>query len=492
MPTPHPRGLASVWQARGMPRALPAALAVAALAAGCGDNLSVGADPDFLDRLNALPGVTAAEASTDTEGYTFYQLWFTQPVDHDAGGGPTFQQSVTLLHEDVADPMVVFTTGYWDYYRDTPTELARLLDANQVSIEHRFFGDSRPEPADWSKLTIAQMAADEHAIITALRSVYDGAFVTTGGSKGGMTAVYHRRFYPDDVDATVPYVAPQSFGAPDPRYAPFLDTVGPPACRQAVRDVATEMLANRRDALLAKATAEAEADGHAYTRIAIGPAVESAIVSLEWAYWQYYGVESCDGVPAVTASDDALWAFLDETSPPSDNDDTQIAAFEAYYYQAYAQLGYPDGGAAYLDAHLAYTDADYDGALPTAPPAYDGGAAMVDIDAWVQGEGSRLLFVYGEWDPWTGGKFALGQATDSLLLTQPQGTHGARITRLADADADAAMAKLEAWTGVGTASSVRTRSRELDEDLVFGPRVREPRIPPAMQRGLRARARMAP
>ena len=33
-----------------------------------------------------------------------------------------------------------------------------------------------------------------------------------------MTAIYHRRFYPDDVDGTVPYVAPISFGAPDLRY----------------------------------------------------------------------------------------------------------------------------------------------------------------------------------------------------------------------------------------------------------------------------------
>ena len=57
--------------------------------------------------------------------------------------------------------------------------------ANQISIEHRFFGESRPEPADWSKCMIEQMAADQHAIIAALRTVYDGACLTTGGSKGG-------------------------------------------------------------------------------------------------------------------------------------------------------------------------------------------------------------------------------------------------------------------------------------------------------------------
>jgi hypothetical protein len=471
---------------------------VAALVIGvwaCGDNYATDpgpdpgpdADADFLDRLNALPGVTAVVAPTQAQGYTFYRLRFTQPVDHDASDGPTFEQSVSLLHKDVHAPMIAFTTGYWDYYVDARVELTRLLGANQISIEHRYFGDSRPEPADWSKLTIAQMAADEHVIISELRTLYDGAFVTTGGSKGGMTAVYHRRFYPDDVDGTVPYVAPQSFGAPDARYATFLDTLGPADCRQAVRDAATEMLAHRRDALVARATSQATDQGLGYTRIAIGPAVESAVVSLEWAFWQYYGVTWCSEVPTATSNDDAMWQFLDQISPPSDNSDAQVAAFDAYYYQAYAQLGYPDGGAAYLDALLQYTDADYAGSLPTVTPTYDGGAAMHDIDQWVQGEGSRLLFVYGQWDPWTGGKFDLGQATDSLELIQAEGTHNSHLTALAAADEQAALDKIAAWTGV-TPTSAAQRARELDVE----PAPREPRIPPAMLRALHARAKLRP
>ena len=126
-----------------------------------------------------------------------------------------------------------------------------MLGANQISIEHRFFAPSRPEPADWSDDAIVQMAADEHAIVAALRSIYAGPVIATGASKGGMTAVFYRRFFPDDVVATVPYVAPISYGAPDPRYDHVFDAVGPAdgACRQAIRDAATDMLANRRDAL---------------------------------------------------------------------------------------------------------------------------------------------------------------------------------------------------------------------------------------------------
>jgi hypothetical protein len=465
-----------------------AVLGVLLVAAGCGDNSPAvtpdAAPTDLLGKLRALPGVTAEVRPTDKAGYTYYVLHFTQPVDHDATGGPTFQQEVSLLHRDEAAPMIVQTSGYWDYYLDSPVELTNLLAANQISIEHRYFAESRPVPTDWSKLTIAQMAADEHAIIAALHTIYSGKFLTTGGSKGGMTAVYHRRFYPDDVAGTVPYVAPLSFGAPDLRYAGFLDTLGTTGCRQQVRDVATEMLANRRAALLARAQDQAATDGRAYTRIAIGPAVESAIVSLEWTFWQYYGANVCGQVPATTATDDTMWSFLDNISPVSDNADDSVAQFDAYYYQAYVQLGYPDGGAAYLDSYLMYSDADYDGALPTAIPAYDGGTAMHDIDTWVQNEGDRLLFIYGEWDPWSGGEFELGQAADSLRLVQAHGTHGSRISRLADADRLAVYAKLEAWTGVPPIPPAQPRSRP-----ELGVERHEPRVPPAIVRALRARGR---
>ncbi|MFN0252705.1 MAG: S28 family serine protease [Kofleriaceae bacterium] len=458
-------------------------LVAAALAgwAGCGDNIEP-APPSVRDALAALPGVTVTEMDTETEGYTFFTLRFTQPVDHADPGGATFQQQVSLLHRDAMVPMIVQTSGYWDYYRDSPVELTRLLLANQISIEHRFFGDSRPAPADWTKCTIEQMAADQHAIITALRTVYGGAFVTTGGSKGGMTAIYHRRFYPDDVDGTVPYVAPISFGAPDPRYQPHLDAIGPAACRNQLRAVATELLANRRAMLELEATEEAQLGDLAYTRIPIPLAVESSVVNLEWAFWQYRGVNACDEVPMTTAGDGVMWNFLDDTSPVRDSADPSIAAFEAYYYQAYHQLGFPGSYTAYLDPYLQFSDEDYLTALPTELPAYDGGAAMNDIDDWVQTEGDGLAFVYGEWDPWTGGAFTLGAARDSMIAVELEGSHGARIGRLPGPSQAALLEKVRTWTGVTAFAARSQRERALPPQIREPRVIVEPRIPPAMRR----------
>ena len=452
-------------------------------ATGCGDNLGPPVlKPDqVLSLLRALPGVTAREESTEQAGFHYYVLHFTQWVDHDDPSLGTFQQEVSLLHRSELEsvPMIVQTSGYADYNLDEPVELTRLLGANQVAIEHRYFGESRPVPTDWTKLTIEQMAADEHEIITSLRSVYRGAFITTGGSKGGMTAVYHRRFYPDDVDGTVAYVAPLSFGAPDRRYPPFLETLGNAVCREAVRNVAIQLLSSHREAMCEHAEHQT---AHQYTRIAVGPAVESAIVNLEWTFWQYFGVDECGHVPPMIAGEDELFAFLDKISPVSDNDDEKIGYFEPYYYQAYAQLGYPDGGAQYLAPYLWFTDEAYAGELPVPEPEYDSNA-MRDIDDFVEHRGERLLFIYGQWDPWTRGQFLLGKAVDSDVLIQPQGTHAARIGTLELSDREVAYAKLKAWTGVTPMPLKARRASAVARSAADVPT----RLPPAMARALRAR-----
>ncbi|HEX7700173.1 MAG TPA: hypothetical protein VF403_05615, partial [Kofleriaceae bacterium] len=172
---------------------------------------------------------------------------------------------------------------------------------------------------------------------------------------------------------------------------------------------------------------------------------------------------------------------LDTVSPPSDNDDEQTGLFDAWYYQAFFQLGYPaDGTADYLMTYEMYTDADYANSFPTAQPTYGGGVAMQDIASFVAQQGNRFVFVYGQWDPWSGGAFDLGGATDSLELFQAQGTHNSHLSTLAATDDQAALAKLAAWTGVTPKVPMVATARIADRP------VREPHVPPAYHRALRA------
>ncbi|MFT3699526.1 MAG: S28 family serine protease [Kofleriaceae bacterium] len=464
-------------------------LVFAALIGACGDNAARAVDaqvlPDvssaFLAELQSLPNVHDVTEMPTASGFHYFVLHFTQPVDHDDPTGPTFLQEVSLLHKDTAAPMVVYTDGYWDYYVDNEVELTYLLAGNQISIEHRYFGTSRPENPDWSKLTIAQMAADEHVIVTSLKQLYTGPYVSSGGSKGGMTAIFFRRFYPEDVVATIPYVAPISFGAPDDRYPPYLRAVGDEACRDTVRALAVEMLQNRRAALEALTSAQATTKSYIYNRVALGPAVESAILGFEWSFWQYYGISNCAALPATTATDQALFDLLDQVSPPSSSDDEQIGNFDAYYYQAYFQLGYPaDDTDTYLKPYEMYTDADYVNSLPTAQPAYDGAVAMDDIQSWLKTEGTQFAFIYGQWDPWSAGAFDTEGARDTLRMFVSQGTHNSHISSLTDSDQTMVYQRLMAWTGVAV------KSAQIAPFVAREP-IHEPHVPAAIRRKLRHR-----
>jgi hypothetical protein len=482
-----------------------AALAVLALCA-CGgpapSSPDGGADatPDLLARLRALPGVTADELvpSSAPTGYRYFALGLDQPVDHDDPTGAHFTQHLTLIVKDPSAPLVLLNTGYWNFQLDAPFELTLLLHGNQLVMEHRYFAASRPAPADWTKLTIAQAAADQHHVVETFKPLFTGPWLTTGQSKGGMTSIYHRRFYPDDVAGTVAYVAPISFGAPDDRYDAWVeDTLGTQACRDAVKAVATELLKNRRAMLVQRATAEMNASNGAiaYTRVSLGPAVESAVTELYWSFGLYFGTDSCARVPAPTASDDALWAMLEGSpggggpwgtgvSPVYMSSDADLALFEAYEYQAAWQLGYPGTSAAYLAGLTVYGAADYAGAEPVGvtAPTYDGGAAMNDVAAWVKTGAAHVIWVYGGWDPWTGGRFDPGGAQDALELTVPDANHGALLTQLVAADRDAAFAKLAAWTGVTPDPSAVPQLRRL------GPIAPPVRVPPALLRLQRLRA----
>jgi PS-10 peptidase S37 len=435
-----------------MNRAVGFIAAALLVSSACGDN--VGPPPltrdQLLDKLRSLPGVTATDSGTvpgvGDEQLLYYVLHFAQPVDHDDPSKGYFEQQVSLLHrsELAPTPMIVNTSGYADTWGSWPVELTLLLDANQISIEHRFYGTSRPEPADWSFLTIKQMAKDEHDIITALQTIYGGAFVSTGVSKGGMTAVFHRSSYPDDVAGTVAYVAPISFDAPDPRYLKKLDEIGTNDCRNAVRAVASRLLV-RAPQMQALAQQQADQNRDTFTRVALGPAVEAAIAWVEWNFWQNRGITECGAVPPATASDADLYAFLSKTSAVTDYDDEQLAQFEAYYYQIHSQLGFPLSTAPYLSQDLTYGPSDYLGELPTAAPSYDR-HWMDDIDDTVEHNIDQLIFIYGDWDPWTGGAFPTGQYAQKFVVDQ--GTHRSKIADLEQDKRDAALAYVAQWTGV--------------------------------------------
>jgi len=409
---------------------------------------AVAADPvaAVRARLETIPGLRV-ESGQLLNGKPFFVLWFRQPVDQHQPDGDQFEQRITVWHKGFDRPTVLHTTGYAGMAGAFTAEPTRLVDGNQLDVEERYFGKSGPARKDWTKLDIWQAATDHHRIVQAFQALYDGRWVSTGVSKGGMTSVYHRRFYPGDVDATVAYVAPQDVVNEQDSYVDFLQHAGTDAhCNEALRTVQRNAL-YRRVTLLPMLVRQGLKYGQTFG--SADRAFEAAVLDLSFKFWQYRTQASCLLVPGRGATDQQLFTFIDQVVDWSSYSDSGIAPYLAYYYQATAQLNWPDvaTGTTWLKGLLHYREA---GAAPAAvpdsvEPKHDN-AAMEDIDHWVKTAAARMLFVYGENDPWSAEKFEPGPGMrDSHWYVVPAGNHDAAIAGLPTAARTEATKTLQGW-----------------------------------------------
>lgn len=413
---------------------------------------------DILERLRAIPGLTVREnpnGTTVPAGYRFFIMEYDQPADHSRPECQRFQQRLTLLHMSDTAPMVLYTGGYYVSTGTARRELTVMLGANQLSVEHRFFLPSRPEPADWSQLTLRQSADDFHRIVQAFKPLYGGRWISTGASKGGETVVFFRRFYPGDVDATVAYVAPLA-QRDDARFPAFQDAVGgdaQAACRERIHTFQRTVL-ERREEMLGLLRTYAQDKGLTYTQLGFEKALEHAVIETYFAFWQYRAPARCDVFPGSEATSAELLAVMDGQvglGTFADNGSSGLGYYAPYYYQAAVELGWPRPYEAFLGSLIHFPDTNIAPVYsPPGLPLVFRDQAMQDIQDWVSTQGERLMFIYGELDPWSAASYSLGSARDSYLYEVPGGNHGSNISRLPESQYSEAYWTVRRWAGVDT------------------------------------------
>ena len=412
----------------------------------------------LLDRLRAVPGLTVEERPAPAP-YRYFVMSYTQLVDHAQPERGTFQQRLTLLHRALDQPTILYTSGYAVSTTPSRSEPTRLVDGNQISVEQRFFSPSRPNSTDWEALDIWQAASDHHRIVSALRPVYEGRWLSTGASKGGMASIYHRRFYPDDVDGTVAYVAPNDVvNAEDSAYTDFFQRAGTAECRAALTALEREALGPRREELVARYVAAAAAGGWTFQTLqSPDRAFEMLVLDTAWGFWQYHTAAECPRIPSASASTDALYDFLDEIVSFRFYSDQGLDFYVPYYFQAGTQLGWPEPSFDRLKDLLRYKGLyQARSSVPAWLQMHFAPQRMRDIDNWVKQRASELLFVYGENDPWSAERFVLGPWTrDSYLYEVAGGNHRSNISQLPAGQRNEATATVQRWATLGEAPGPR-------------------------------------
>ena len=402
---------------------------------------------DLATRLKKLSAVASCTAIDTPKGYAAaFDLRIKQPVDHDAPAGPTFTQRVFLSHLDPSRPVVLVTEGY-AAGGNRLSEPTRILKANQIVVEHRFFGASRPDSIDWKLLTVRQSAADLHAIVTMLKQIYPGKWVSTGVSKGGQTTCLYRYFYPEDVAASIPYVAPINIAQEDPRPTEFLRHVGPDSVRRAIHRFQVNALLAEEEALVLLDTLARQKE-YVFSN---GKRLmyEYAVLEYPFAFWQYHGLKAAGRIPGEGATPKEIVTHLDEIANLSMFADKGVSYFAPFQYQAYTQMGYYTYDISDLKQYLRVLKNPSNSFL--APPGvelnYDCGTFQ-KINRWLRYDGGNFIYIYGENDPWTACAIQLTGVTNSVRLIVAGGTHGANVRQLDPAQQQQVLTLLEEWVGV--------------------------------------------
>lgn len=404
-------------------------------------------DSDFLTRLKEIPGVeVVGETRHGSQFQEAYEIRFTQPYDHKNPDGAKFTHRMFIGHVSFDAPMVMSTSGYTAGGLGF-AEPAALLKANLMRIEHRYFGESVPDPLVWKHLTTWNAASDLHEIYEAFKPLYPNKWVSTGHSKDGQTAMMYKAYYPDDIDVAIPYVAPLNKSKTDPRIYEFLDNVGTAEERQKVFDYQIAMF-ERKDEMMPMVKVWAEKANWDFF-MGIDRAYDLAVLEFPFAMWQYGRPKPMD-LPGADATPEELMKPLQATNALFYFSIPGTEGFLAHYYQAMNEMGYYgykiEPYKKYLDDT---TDITWDFTLtPYGLDTTFSANTLPFLHDFVHNHGDQILYIYGELDTWTAtGVTEIKGDADALVMILKGGYHGSRITAFPEDEQEKIYTTLTRWLG---------------------------------------------
>ncbi len=339
--------------------------------------------------------------------------------------------------------MVLITEGY-SLGENQIGELANILTANQIRVEHRFVGDSLPETMDWELLTLEQASNDYHRIVGMLLEIYPGPWVSAGWSKGGQMALVFRSHYPDDVVATVAYDSPLPRALEDPRIDAFLSIVGTEECRGRITEFQRTALRNKQKILpLFSAYAEEKGYGLSVGEMRV---LEYSVLEFPFSFWQYSDAD-CEDLPAANAGPEELFEKLIEVVGISWFADDNLDS--PPFHQFCTELGYYGLGTAGLEDLLSETDYPNCRWAPNWSEQNYDPEPMRKLEEWLLTEGERVMSIYGAKDPWAALAFPVNHVLDQHQFWLGDGNHFTVIETLGAEDHETAKKTVIRWVEGG-------------------------------------------
>ena len=373
--------------------------------------------------LYNLPDVQFKKHSQPGDKYLKYVLRIKQPLDHSHPEKSHFYQSVVLTHKGFDKPTVMETEGYEMRYGGN--EMEKILHANNINIEHRFFGASKPDSLQWEYLTYEQVMADLHHINQLIRTIYKNKWISTGVSRGGQTAIYYKWFYPEDVDLAVPYVAAIPNSLEDKRIYHFLDTIGTPDCRKKIYEVQRFLLQHETEAVN-KLKWYVKGKGFTFAHFgSLEKAFEFMILEYPFSFWQI-GSVTCEQIPENRSVDDYLEHLLTGVGGIQFISDKSIKEWAAHHYMARSQSGYYGYDLSRYRKYLKHIKGNNPSAtlLPASMPVKPFDSSFTQkVHQWLEDMGNNIIYIDGSIDTWAACRVLVSDKVNSKSYLIPNANH---------------------------------------------------------------------
>ena len=410
-------------------------------------SLLCSAQSELETKLFELPDVVFKKIDTPDGYEAAYQLKIRQPIDHKDPNKGHFYQRVFLSHKAYDAPTAIITNGYG---RPTNriTEVATLTGANQINVEHRYFRESCPDTLDYDYLNFEQVTADLHHINQLFRTIYDGKWISSGISKGGTTTIFYRYFYPEDVDVSIPYVAPVNHSAEDKRIYEWLDKVGTQECRKDLYEYQVKML---EDAEEMKAYLKWFAKGQRldFNYLNLDEAYEYAVLEYPFSFWQWGS--DCKRIPDPSAPRDTLLQHFVDVVGLEFYSDASMENFGSHYFQSAEEMGYYGFEVEEFDGLLKHLNTKSNPSAIFTPEklnvAFDG-TLTNKVFEWTQKTDLPFIYINGANDTWSATAVPEVKKSKSLWFFMKDKSHGdARIANMTEGNKKKLATRLAEWLG---------------------------------------------
>lgn len=407
---------------------------------------------EITDKLEAIKSISQIKELKSSKFKEKYSIRFNHPVDYKDSTAERFDQQVVVCHTGFDRPTIIVTEGYSGAYalsESYTSELAEMLQANLIHVEYRYFGNSMPSPCRWEYLTVWNSLNDLHEIVTSLKTIYPEKWLATGVSKGGMTTIFYRAYFPNDVDVSVPYVAPFNKAQEDGRHEKFLnEEVGTKMERSCILNFQKELL-KRKGELMPLFTGHCQKNNYKFN-LPLDKIYDYCVLEFSFAFWQW-GWKVHNLPDAANCPAQELFNTLISCSSP---DYFQYeTSNKSFFVQAARELGYYGYDVNPLKPYISLKDAENyltEVLLPKELQdiTFDN-TLYKHTYKFLKKEDPKMLFLYGENDPWTASGvntwLDFSKKKNMKLFMDPCGSHISRINTLPATQREEAIRIIKEW-----------------------------------------------